>query len=243
MNYYYITGTSKGIGEALTKALLKDENNFVTGISRKENITHPRYHHYDLDLRDLDAVKKVNFNAYKDTEMAVLINNAGVLGEIIQIGKLNPDNIIDTFNVNIVSAAVLTNAFIRAYKNMDIKKLVINISSGAGRQPVASWATYCASKAALDMFSETVAAEQLQKTVEYPTRIFSVAPGIVDTQMQEELRTVKSKYFAEVDKFIAFKEQGLLATAEQTAEKIILLINNSEQYPNVVLDIKNLSIC
>ena len=55
---------------------------------------------------------------------------------------------------------LLTAAFLRATRNWAIDKRVLNISSGAGKRPVAGWAAYCAAKAGLDHFSRVVALDE-----------------------------------------------------------------------------------
>ena len=74
MNYYYISGSSKGLGKAISELLLEDENQAVTGIARSASIEHPRYTHLLLDLSDPAAVKDMNFEPHPDASKIVLIN-------------------------------------------------------------------------------------------------------------------------------------------------------------------------
>ena len=86
MNLFYITGTSSGIGYAIATLLLKDSNNIVIGISRRNKIEHKNYHHisHDLSLPILaNTFEKLDANYNK----IVLINNAGQVGPVTPMGK------------------------------------------------------------------------------------------------------------------------------------------------------------
>lgn len=80
-NYYYITGTSRGIGSALADLLLQNNNNFVFGISRTCSINHSNYKHIFLDLSDIHSVNNFSFEEHDSASMIVLINNSGMIGE------------------------------------------------------------------------------------------------------------------------------------------------------------------
>ncbi len=237
MHYYYITGTSRGIGKALAELLLQNEGNYVVGVSRGKSISHKRYEHIQLDLNELEVVKNFQFIPLPDAKSITLINNSGLLGDTKHLGDQDADMIIKTYNVNIVAPSVLMNNFVKAYQNSSVKKTILNISSGAGRHTVESWGTYCASKAALDMFSE-VAEEEQQKFSEHKIRVFSVAPGIVDTKMQDEIRDVNQKDFSEVSRFISYKKKGELSSPETVAQKLLKLLESSTEFKGAKQDVR-----
>ena len=56
MNYYFITGSSKGLGKSLTELLLENDTNTVHGIARSCSVKHERYIHTNVDLSQLDEV-------------------------------------------------------------------------------------------------------------------------------------------------------------------------------------------
>jgi len=241
MNYYFITGTSKGIGKALTEIILQDEQAYVYGISRNVTLKHDRYHHQHLDLSDITALRnnlhKV-FVPLANPEKIVLVNNAAVVGEIGYIGSLPGDNFEFIMDVNVISPAILLNTFLSAYQAHTCSKVVVNISSGAAQRPVDGWSGYCASKAALDMLSLTCQKEQdLQKT---GVKVFSLSPGVVDTAMQEHIREADSSQFSEVTRFKNLKENKELLEPEVVGNKILSLVKNPERYPNVLLRINEI---
>ena len=238
MNYYIITGTSKGIGKALAETLLQQEQNFVYGVSRNCSITHPRYHHQPLNLSDIVALENNLHKVFPDLKNAakiVLVNNAGVVGEVAYMGSQVTHNFAYVFDVNVMAPAILINTFLSAYHSETCPKIILNISSGAGKKPVDGWSAYCASKAALDMLSLTVQVEQ--QLLGSNVRVFAFSPGVVDTAMQEHLREVDASQFSEAERFKNLKNTGKLLSPEVVAEKITKLLDNYEQYPEVVFRI------
>ena len=153
----YITGTSTGIGKALAEKLLNEGVN-VIGIARRCSIKHPNYEHIKLDLSDLSQVNAFDFKMNL-SEDVILVNNAGIIGSVKPIGHQIGEEIIELANINILAPQILINKFINKFQSLGQNYQVLNISSGAGKYAIDAWATYCSSKAALDLFSETVALE------------------------------------------------------------------------------------
>jgi benzil reductase ((S)-benzoin forming) len=239
MNYYYITGTSRGIGKAIAELLLKDESNTVIGMARGRAITHERYRHVVMDMNMTEAVQAYQFEQYDDAEKIVLLNNSGVLGDVNHIGKMDSQKIVETFNVNLIAPTVLTNSFMKSYASNNAEKIIINISSGAASHTVNSWSTYCSSKAGLEMFAKVLEGE-LKEAENTKTKIFSIAPGIIDTEMQTEIRAVPDENFSNKSKFVSLKENNELTSPAEVADNLLDVITNPEKYPDVVMDFRNL---
>ncbi len=240
MKHYFITGTSRGIGKSLAEILLNDKNNKVTGISRNNTIKHKNYNHITTDLSNLDDTESIFFPDIENATEIVLINNSGVLSEIKRIGRLKNKDIINDYNVNIVSPSILINNFIKKYQNYNNNRTILNVSSGAGRHTIDAWSVYCASKSALDMFSENIKLEQSFYSKENRIAIFSVAPGVIDTKLQDTIRESKKEDFSELEKFVSLKKNNELASPEETAKLLLQIIDNRNDYNNVILDVRNL---
>ena len=93
---------------------------------------------------------------------------------------------------------------------------IVHISSGAARRPIPGWSVYCATKAAVDQHALTVAAEALPGV-----RIGAIAPGVVDTGMQAEIRS--SAEFPGRASFVSLKETGGLLTPEESASRVLAI--------------------
>jgi benzil reductase ((S)-benzoin forming) len=245
LNYYYITGTSRGIGKELAEQLLENPSNRVIGMSRQKTIEHANYHHYYLDLTETSAIADFKFELHANAKKLVLINNAGALGFIKPIGKLESETIIKNYTLNLIAPSVLTNSFINCYNTVDAEKVIINISSGAGKNPIDGWAIYCASKAGVDMFSRVVDAEQKiravhpQESIHKGFRIFSIAPGVVDTSMQTEIRSANKVDFSRLEDFIAYKAKNELASATDVSKKYITILDDLNKIQHVLSSIKD----
>jgi benzil reductase ((S)-benzoin forming) len=242
MNYYFITGASKGIGKAIAEELLKDENNCVIGVCRSSSINHRNYRHQPLDFSDIPAVEhnlqKV-FMPYRDVERLVLINNAGVLGDIGYVGEQMPNERFEfVFDVNVIVPAMLMNTFLEVYQPLQVPKVIVNISSGAGKYPIDGWASYCASKAALDMLSMTVQKEQEVRGT--GVKVYALSPGVVDTAMQEHIRESDAERFSNVERFREYKSSGELALPEEVGRKIVQFLNNTAKYPEVIVSVRDM---
>ncbi len=218
MRIYYITGTSRGIGKALAEKALEKEDAFVYGISRNHSIQHERYHPIEMDLSDLDALEEWEPEAHSDIEELVLINNAGTLGSIMPVGKDEDRAIRKSFDLNLTAPAILMNKFVKKFQDLPAKKTIVNVSSGAGQRAIDGWSTYCASKAGLDMFGAVVDEEQTIHQHSKPFQVLSIAPGVVETRMQEEIRGKESSDFSSVQRFWDLKTEGQLKDPKNVAE-------------------------
>jgi len=157
MNYFFVTGSSRGLGKAIVEDLLKNSNNKVFGLSRQNSISHYQFSFIKIDLSDSNRLNLFQFPELNSVNQLVLINNAGTIGQIKPTGKKDSEEIIKTYLLNTIAPSILSNQFIKQYQNLDSQKIILNISSGAGRHTINSWAEYCASKAALDMYSKVLA--------------------------------------------------------------------------------------
>ncbi|MGB0807099.1 MAG: SDR family NAD(P)-dependent oxidoreductase, partial [Salibacteraceae bacterium] len=237
MNYYFITGTSSGIGQALATQLLKEKNNHVFGIARRQNILDENYTPVPLNLASLEEVNGFEFPKLDNPEKIVLINNAGQIGDIKPIGKSNNTAIADLFTVNVTAVAIFMNNFMGKYQELPIQKTVLNVSSGAGKNPIEGWATYCGSKAAVDLMSLTSFTEQ--KREKHPVQVYSIAPGVVDTEMQQSIRNSNEKDFSRHKHFVELKANNELTSPSEVAEKYIRIISSPADFTECIFSLRD----
>jgi benzil reductase ((S)-benzoin forming) len=219
-----LTGHSRGLGAALTLQLL-EKGIPVLGISRGQHAAVPATHRELLiekriDLSDPDAIldwlkspELANFLA--DTDAACLINNAGLLAPVAKIGSQDDAQIIDAVTVNVAAALTLTNQFLKHSASIKDRRL-LHISSGAARSPYAGWSIYCATKAALDQHARCLSIEG-----HAGLKICSLAPGVIDTDMQAQVRASAIEQFPMRSKFDQLKAEGALVAPEDCAQRLL----------------------
>lgn len=234
MRYVIVTGTSRGLGEAIASQLLS-ENTQLICISRKSNKMlvdqaneqNIPLHFYDFDLQDVHNIESLMENIFsniqqEDVSSIHLINNAGMLAPTKPIEKSRSEDLIGNVHVNLVAPMILTSSFMKHTKDWQVEKRVINISSGAGQNPYFGWGAYCTTKAGLNMFTKCVGVEEADK--EHPVKVIAFAPGVIDTDMQSQIRQTQKEDFTQLDRFIALKENNQLLSPQYVAETVIHLL-------------------
>lgn len=220
MQTVYITGVSRGLGKALAAFYLENGCR-VVGIGRTAAISHPHFHFLPCDLASASEVENLKIPIFETEQTAILIHNAGNLGEIKPSVKQSVENSSHVFQVNYLSPVVLTQRFLEM---MSVSNCVF-ISSGAGKRAISGWSQYCASKAAVDMYAQTLQLELSEQGSS--SRILSIAPGVVDTDMQAAIRASNPADFSPHANFIALKEEGKLLAPAYVAQKIHEMIQDS----------------
>jgi benzil reductase ((S)-benzoin forming) len=240
MHYIIITGSSKGIGQALAHHYL-NKGAKVIGMARSEaTINHENYIHHCIDLGDLSALEQLMpslFPLISPQDTVALVNNAGVLGEVGYVGEIDLRTAPHVMQLNVSAAAMLMHGFIQNYAQVSSNKVILNISSGAGKAPVDGWAAYCASKAALDLYSKVVDEECRLRA--NGIRVFAVAPGVVDTAMQSQIRSANPSDFSKLQRFLDLKASNQLSATEEVASKLAQLIETPDRYDEVIQDVRN----
>jgi benzil reductase ((S)-benzoin forming) len=214
----FISGVSKGLGKSLAIAYL-NLGCKVVGIGRSHSILHPNFRFIEVDLRNVSTLEAIDFQT--DDEV-ILINNAGVIGHIKRLSDQKQFDIEEVITVNTIAPMVLTATLLKQ-THLNQKVTVLNISSGAASRAIPGWASYCASKAALDRFSETLYTEEKEKG--RAIRVFSMAPGVIDTEMQSTIRASQAEDFSSLETFKGLKWNNELQSAEETAVNLIDFLN------------------
>ena len=226
-----ITGTGSGIGKALAELLLS-ENYLIFGYSRTNQIENKNFTFTKIDLSDMEAVQKLQFPNVNVASDVLLVNNAATIGSILPIDRKTNEEILREYNLNIISPTLLSRKFINNYS--DNKKLLINIGSGAANIAIASWSTYCATKSGLDMLTEVI-----QKEKHESLKVFSIHPGVVNTNMQEEIRKSDADFFPIKQQFIDYYSKNELFSVDFVALKIFQIIAKNEDFKEIILNLRD----
>lgn len=241
MKYFIITGTSRGIGEGIAAALI-GEGHKVIGISRTPNKNLPQLNFQEIDLSETDTLEEEFQKVFReiDFEKATgifLINNAGILDPVKPLQKATGAEISKHIGVNVIAPMILCATFIRETAGLAITKRILNISSGAGKNPYFGWVAYCTSKAGIDMLSRTIFVEQ--KVAKNPVEIVSFAPGVVDTEMQTQIRGVDESDFINLPRFQEMHENGDLQDPAVVGKFIAEYIQSDRFENGGVVDIRD----
>ena len=208
-----VTGHSRGLGEGIAEQLL-DRGVRVLGVSRRRNARLAKrfgklLEQEKLDLAGDDAllqwIKQGGMRSFFGSgAVPILVNNAGALQPIGPLEKQKASAVSRAVAVNVGAALTLSAAFVAATAKSPDRRL-LHISSGAGRKAYAGWSVYCATKAALDHHARAVAMDQTPGL-----RICSLAPGIIDTEMQAEIRGSTDRLFPDRPRYVELKKEGKL---------------------------------
>lgn len=213
---WFITGTSSGLGKAMAEQVLMHDDTRVYGIGRRHTIVHENYLPINIDLSDLAVLKQFVFPSL-EAQTIVLFNNAGRLGEIAYCGNLDNEDIIQSYTVNTIAPHLFCNQFIAQYQAADAQKIIINITSGAAKTVYDGWGVYGAGKAALDMFTQSIAAEQQKINATNKILAYAIAPGVMQTAMQDQIRNTEAVNFSQQQKFKDLYQNNKLYHPEDVA--------------------------
>jgi NAD(P)-dependent dehydrogenase (short-subunit alcohol dehydrogenase family) len=219
-----VTGHSRGLGAAIAARLLT-QGVQVLGIARSDNAAlaarFPQaFQQQALDLADsAQLVRWLESGALgafvADAKQVLLVNNAGLLAPVGAPAAQAPAAIAQAISCNVAAALMLAAAVAKAV-GAATELRILHISSGAGRNAIPGWSVYGAGKAALDHHARVVAAE-----APAGLRICSLAPGVIDTDMQGEIRSTPVADFPLRQKFEALKATGSLSSPEDCAAGIV----------------------
>jgi NAD(P)-dependent dehydrogenase (short-subunit alcohol dehydrogenase family) len=235
---FILTGASRGMGLAMARQLLQAEHTLLC-ISRKTNETlaaQARLAGTTLLQWAQDLAEGAEVSARLEQWLreqagvgfasAVLINNAGMIPRIAPLSDADADELRQTLAVGLEAPMQLSAAFLRATESWTAQRKVLNISSGLGRKPMASQAPYCAAKAGLDHFTRCLALEEALKP--RGAAVCSLAPGVIDTDMQVQMRGAEASAFPDVETFANLKNSGRLSSPEEAARNVLAYLQRPD---------------
>jgi NAD(P)-dependent dehydrogenase (short-subunit alcohol dehydrogenase family) len=233
----FVTGGSSGIGRAMIDALPfagARVVNFARGAAQGvENVA--------VDLADpatWPRVASVFDAALRDFagERVVFIHAAGTLTPIRFAGEGEAAAYARNVLLNSAAPQVLGDALLRALSQTSAPADLLFIGSGASKSVYEGWSGYCAGKAAVDQWTRVAGAEQSRRGGR--RRILCVAPGVVATAMQQQIRDTPADDFPEVARFQALYEDGVLRVPAAVARELWSLLDRD--LPNgSVLDLRS----
>lgn len=238
-----VTGASRGLGRAVAEQLLARGHQIVS-ISRQapDGLRSPLLQHWSADLADAAevAMRLHNWLGERGPETFSalnLISNAGVISPLAPLGEVAAADLSRALRVGLEAPMLLTAAFLGATRNWPRPRKVLLVSSGLGRHAMAGSASYCAAKAGLDHLARAVALEEVGRPD--GARIVSLAPGVIDTDMQQQLRSADAASFPERARFIGLQAAGRLDSPDRAAAKLLAWLDRADFGNNPVADVRD----
>ncbi|MCW5653474.1 SDR family NAD(P)-dependent oxidoreductase [Hydrogenophaga sp.] len=249
-----LTGASRGMGLAMARQLLAPGRRLLC-ISRRANdelaaqaerLGAPLIQ-WQQDLADTTSAAARLHDWLKQQDAstlasATLINNAGVIPRIGPLDDCPPDELARALRVGLEAPMQLTAAFLRASgawvdAGWRGPRKVLNISSGLGRNAMAAQAPYCAAKAGMDHFTRCSALDEAQR--EQGARLVSLAPGVIDTDMQAQLRAGDPSAFPDLGRFVELQRQGQLTSPDAAAARVLAWLDRADFGERPVADVRD----
>ncbi|KAG5373309.1 NADP-dependent 3-hydroxy acid dehydrogenase [Yarrowia sp. C11] len=188
----FVTGASSGIGQATVLALAeaaKGDLKFVLAARRTDRLEELKTKlesdykgiqvlPFKLDVSKVEETENIVSKLPKEfAEVDVLINNAGMVHGTEKIGSINQSDIEIMFHTNVLGLISVTQQFVNEMRKRN-KGDIVNIGSIAGREPYVGGGIYCATKAAVRSFTESLRKENIDTRI----RVIEVDPGAVETE-------------------------------------------------------------
>jgi NAD(P)-dependent dehydrogenase (short-subunit alcohol dehydrogenase family) len=237
-----ITGASRGLGLALL-ALRLQQGHRVLAIARAAPpVEHDALTAWRADLADPSpaAAKLEAWLAGLDPAGLAsisLINNAGVVSELAPVSDIAAADLSHALRVGLEAPMLLASAFLRATAGWTLPRKLLFISSGLGRRAMAGSASYCAAKAGMDHLARAIALEEAP--LPNGARVVSLAPGVIDTDMQSQLRQADPASFPERERFVGLKTAGQLDSPAEAAAKVLRTLDRDDFGSNVIADVRD----
>ncbi|MFZ4652147.1 MAG: SDR family NAD(P)-dependent oxidoreductase [Rubrivivax sp.] len=237
-----VTGASRGLGLSLARQLLARGHQVLTLQRQPNPALVGAVEQWSVDLADAaPAAERLGqwVAALPRERLAslTLVNNAALLVPPGPLREADAAEVTRALRASLEAPLLLTAAFLHASADVAAPRKVLNISSGLGRFAMAGSAVYCATKAGMDHFSRAVALEEAERP--NGAKIVSLAPGVIDTDMQVQLRSADPATFTAQARFQSMKDTGGLDSGEAAATKVLACLERPDFGANPIGDVRD----
>jgi len=223
---FLVTGASKGLGRSIALAIAKSgatvialarSSSELKEIEAKLKTISGDSVAVSCDLsKSTDISNASDFILSKFDHLSGIVHNAGIINPIGNMLDTSRDDWELTLKVNLLGVQDLTRSLDDAIGGEKHTR-VTTISSGAAQRSLHGWSAYCVSKAGLDMWTNCMAEEGNSENIS----ALAIAPGIVDTAMQEEIRSADESSFPLLQNFKDYYVNGELSKPDDVATKLL----------------------
>lgn len=244
---YLVTGASRGIGRALSIELAKQGVRVVL-VARPSDALNEALEAVQehvsasmavaCDLADMNSIADAAASTLKAAPVLDgIVHNAGAIAPVQPLLAVDGSAWARSIQVNLIGVQQFTRLLAPALEG-DHRVRVTTISSGASLRPLPSWSAYCVAKAGQDMWARCLAEEGRDLGIS----AISVAPGIVDTGMQADIRATTVDDFPLRDTFVHYHASGQLTRAEDVAAQLVdLVLHHTMEQSGERFDVRDLS--
>jgi benzil reductase ((S)-benzoin forming) len=245
---YILTGASRGMGAALAEQLLARDHTLLClsrhrsdALAAQALAADAPCEQWAIDLSEpIGAAQRLQdwlaALGPRSFDSAALINNAAALTRIGPVDTCSDAELSQALRVSLEAPLLLTAAFLRATRAWPGRRRVLNISSGLGRRAMAGQASYCAAKAGMDHFSRALALDEANRP--NGAAVVSLAPGVIDTDMQTHLRAGDPAGFPEQANFIGLKNNGQLTSPADAAARVLAWLARPDFGAGPIADVR-----
>jgi 3-oxoacyl-[acyl-carrier protein] reductase len=177
------------------------------------------------DLAEVDHLLVLTLRAFGQID--ILVNNAALIHPIGKAWETSPLAWQKLIATNVLGPYFCARVMLPHMLERGSGR-IINVSSAAANINLEGTSAYNTSKAALERFSGTLAAEVAGTGIEVTT----FRPGTVDTQMQADMRQTPVHFFPQAELFQSFYEQGKLRSSDSAAQAVVWLASNFGEHKN-----------
>ncbi|MGH3692163.1 MAG: SDR family NAD(P)-dependent oxidoreductase [Microbacterium sp.] len=224
-----ITGGGSGLGAAIARSLHaagaevivvgRDERKLAAVVAELGS----RARGLSCDVSDAASVEALR-EALGDTEISILVNNAGIPGPVAALTDIDVADWDEVFDVNVRGTFLLCKALLPgmiARGDGD----VINVASVSGKRPLAHRTPYCASKMAVIGLTSTLAFEVGPAGV----RVNSLSPGpVAGPRMQRNFRLEAERSGSSIDDaeqaFVSRAALGRMVTEAEVGQAVVAML-------------------
>jgi NAD(P)-dependent dehydrogenase (short-subunit alcohol dehydrogenase family) len=237
-----ITGASRGLGLAMAEQLLARGHRVLAIARRAPPLQHAALTAWTADLADAAPVA-AQLQAWlagidpATVRRLQVIHNAGVVSRLAPLGDIDSADLANALRVGLEAPMLLSAAVLHATRDWTMPRQLLFISSGLGRRAMPGSASYCAAKAGMDHLARALALEEAQRP--HGARVVSLAPGVIDTDMQVQLRNADPAAFPERALFVGLKEGGQLDSPATAAAKVLAFLDRADFGSNPVADVRD----
>jgi benzil reductase ((S)-benzoin forming) len=237
-----VTGGSAGLGRALLQAAPAAARRIDVSRSGPGGAADlADVQHLAADLADpagwdeVGGVLTAEIRGRRWDRISVL-HSAGTLEPIGFAGEVDTAAYTRNVLLNSAAAQVLGHHVLHAMRDLDARRELVLLSSGAARSAYPGWSAYGAGKAAIDQWVRAVGAEQQQRG---GVRVLAIAPGVVATGMQSAIRATDAWDFPSVARFQRLHDEGELEDADDVARRLWALLDADEPASGAVVDLRD----